>query len=196
MHRWIGVTLFPRDDVRIVRDIDLRLLFAMVNKISVSPIKGMMAHWMSSHKRMGPFDFISIITMFASVLWLLHEYPHILTTPRTMLTLDYFNHSHIIASGQDDTIVYIFCGHPARITLPYERLKLYGGHRLTMNLDKIAGRRSFVGQRVTRKMACEAQQGDTSQEAEGSDWEENLSAMQISSSGGRCPQSAARAQSA
>ena len=35
MHRWIGITLFPRDDVRIVREIDLRLLFAMVNKIHV-----------------------------------------------------------------------------------------------------------------------------------------------------------------
>jgi len=114
-----------------------------------------------------------------------------------MLTLDYFNHTHIIASGKNnDPSVYMFRNHLARITLPYEKLKLYGDHRLAMNLDKIAGRRSFVGQRVTRKMACEAQQGDTSQEAEGSDWEENLSAMQISSSGGRCPQSAARAQSA
>jgi hypothetical protein len=44
MHRWIGVTLFPRDDVKIVREIELRLLFAMVNKIRVSPVKGIVAH--------------------------------------------------------------------------------------------------------------------------------------------------------
>lgn len=30
LHRWIGITVFPRDDVRIVRDIDLWSLFAMV----------------------------------------------------------------------------------------------------------------------------------------------------------------------
>jgi hypothetical protein len=103
-----------------------------------------------------------------------------------MLTLDYFNHAHIIESGKnDDPIVYMFHGHPARITLPCERLKLYGGRRLTMNLDKIAGHRSFAGQRITRSMAQTAQQGGTSREAEDSDWEENSSAMQISSSGAR-----------
>jgi hypothetical protein len=186
MHHCIGVTLFPRDDVRIVRHIDLRLLFAVVNKIRVSPIKGIVAHWMPAHNRMGPFDFTSIITKIACELWLLHEYPHFLTTPRTMLTLDYFNHAHIIESGKnDDPIVYMFHGHPARITLPCERLKLYGGRRLTMNLDKIAGHRSFAGQRITRSMAQTAQQGGTSREAEDSDWEENSSAMQISSSGAR-----------
>ena len=123
----------------------------------------MVAHWMSAHKRTRPFDFISIITKFPSELRQLHGYQHFLTTPRTMLTLDYFNHTHIIASGKnDDPIVYMFHGHPARITLPYERLNMYGGHRITMNLDKIAGRRSFVGQHITRSMAQTAHQGGTS----------------------------------
>ena len=197
MHRWIGVTLFPRDDVRIVREIDLRLLFAMVNKIHVWPVKGMVAHWLSAHKRTRPFDFISIITKFPSELRQLHGYQHFLTTPRTMLTLDYFNHAHIIASGKNnDPIVYMFRNHLARITLPCEKLKLYGDHRLAMNLDKIAGRRSFAGQRVTRSMAHATQQGCTSWEAADSDWEETSSAMQLSSSGGRRQQPAARAQSA
>jgi hypothetical protein len=44
LHRWIGVTRFPRDDVRIVRNDDLRLLYAMVHKIHVSPVKAMVAH--------------------------------------------------------------------------------------------------------------------------------------------------------
>jgi len=32
-HQWIGLTLFPRDDIRIVRQIDTRIVFAMVHKI-------------------------------------------------------------------------------------------------------------------------------------------------------------------
>jgi len=44
LHRWIRVTWFPRDDVRIVRNDDLRLLYAMVHKIHVSPVKAMVAH--------------------------------------------------------------------------------------------------------------------------------------------------------
>jgi hypothetical protein len=103
-----------------------------------------------------------------------------------MLTLDYFNHAHIIASCKnDDPIVDMFRNHQAKITLPCERLMLYGGHHLTINLDKIAGHRSFAGQRITHNMARDTQQGGTSREAEGSDWEENSSAMQISSLGGR-----------
>jgi len=29
MHHWIGITLFPRNDVRIVKNYDLRIMYAM-----------------------------------------------------------------------------------------------------------------------------------------------------------------------
>lgn len=41
MHKWLAINLFPREDVRPVRTDELMLLYAMVNKIKVSPVKVM-----------------------------------------------------------------------------------------------------------------------------------------------------------
>jgi len=41
MHKWVAITLFPRDDPRTMRNDELMILYAMVNKIRVSPAKAM-----------------------------------------------------------------------------------------------------------------------------------------------------------
>ena len=41
MHTWVAITCFPREDVRIVRVDELRVLYAMVNRIKFSPVKFM-----------------------------------------------------------------------------------------------------------------------------------------------------------
>ena len=41
MHKWVAITLFLRDDPRLVRNNELMILYAMVNKIRVSPAKAM-----------------------------------------------------------------------------------------------------------------------------------------------------------
>ena len=41
MHKWVVMTLFSRDDPRPVRNDELMKLYAMVNKIRVSPVKAM-----------------------------------------------------------------------------------------------------------------------------------------------------------
>jgi hypothetical protein len=65
--------LFPCDGVRILRNDDLRLLFAMVHKIRVSPVKAMVSHWQGASKRIGPIEFTSIITRLADTLCLLNS---------------------------------------------------------------------------------------------------------------------------
>ena len=42
MHKWIGFSLFPRPDFRTIRVDDLKLLYAMVKRRKVSPVKFMM----------------------------------------------------------------------------------------------------------------------------------------------------------
>jgi hypothetical protein len=37
MHKWLDITLFRRNDVRPVRNNELMILYAMVNKIKISP---------------------------------------------------------------------------------------------------------------------------------------------------------------
>jgi uncharacterized protein YfkK (UPF0435 family) len=46
MHKWIGFTLFPRSDFQTVRIEELKLLYAMIKRKKVSPIKLMMTHWL------------------------------------------------------------------------------------------------------------------------------------------------------
>jgi hypothetical protein len=47
LHKWLGFTLFPREDFRIVRIEELKLLYAMIKKKKVSPIKLMMHYCLS-----------------------------------------------------------------------------------------------------------------------------------------------------
>jgi uncharacterized protein YfkK (UPF0435 family) len=44
IHKWLGVTLFPRENFRIARAEELTLMYAMVKKEKVSPVK-LMAHY-------------------------------------------------------------------------------------------------------------------------------------------------------
>jgi hypothetical protein len=45
MHKWLGFCLFPRNDFCTVWTDELKLLYAMVKRRKVSPIKFMMKHW-------------------------------------------------------------------------------------------------------------------------------------------------------
>ena len=45
MHKWLGFSLFPRNDFHTVRNDELKLLYAMVKRKKVSPVKFMMAQW-------------------------------------------------------------------------------------------------------------------------------------------------------
>ena len=46
MHKWLGFTLFPRPDFRMVRIDDIKLLYALVKRRKVSPVKFMMRPWL------------------------------------------------------------------------------------------------------------------------------------------------------
>ena len=45
MHKWFGFSLFPRNDFCTIRIAELKLLYAMVKRRKVSPIKFMMKQW-------------------------------------------------------------------------------------------------------------------------------------------------------
>jgi hypothetical protein len=40
-HKWLSITVFPRDDFRTVRTNELRILYAAVRRIKVSPVQAM-----------------------------------------------------------------------------------------------------------------------------------------------------------
>jgi len=46
-HKWIGYNLFYHDDIRKLRVGVLQLLYASINKIPISPVTLLVAHWLS-----------------------------------------------------------------------------------------------------------------------------------------------------
>jgi hypothetical protein len=65
MHKWLAITLFPRDDVKPVRNDELMILHAMVNKIKISPVQAMIKQWLRNFKMTGPIECTSLITRIA-----------------------------------------------------------------------------------------------------------------------------------
>ena len=53
MHKWVALACFPRDDVRTVRVDELRILYAMVNKIKIAPVQEMVCQWLGNFKMSG-----------------------------------------------------------------------------------------------------------------------------------------------
>jgi hypothetical protein len=56
MHKWIGFSLFPRPDFCTIRIDDLKLLYAMVKRRKISPIKFMMNQWKDVFELMGDVE--------------------------------------------------------------------------------------------------------------------------------------------
>ena len=53
MHKWVAITLFPRDDPRPVRNDELKILYATVNNIRVSPARAMVKQWLTNFRMTG-----------------------------------------------------------------------------------------------------------------------------------------------
>ena len=48
MHKWLALTCFSRVDIRTVRVDELRILYAMVNKIKIAPVQEMVRQWLGN----------------------------------------------------------------------------------------------------------------------------------------------------
>jgi hypothetical protein len=51
MHKWLAISLFPGDDVRPIRNDELKILYSMINKTKVSPVKPMITQWLDNFLR-------------------------------------------------------------------------------------------------------------------------------------------------
>ena len=71
MHKWLGFSLFPRNDFRTVRNDELKLPYAMVKRRKVSPIKFMMKQCTQILELKGDVGCTSLVTHIAKNLGLL-----------------------------------------------------------------------------------------------------------------------------
>jgi hypothetical protein len=66
IHRWIAMTLFARDDIRFVHHAELQLLYAILKKTRVAPVKEMFNHWIDTIKASTAISCTSLVTRIAS----------------------------------------------------------------------------------------------------------------------------------
>jgi hypothetical protein len=73
MHKWLGFTLFPRLDFCTVRVDYLKLLYALVKRRNVSPVKSMMRHCLEVFSLTSDVEYTSMVTRIAQNLGLLNN---------------------------------------------------------------------------------------------------------------------------
>ena len=66
MHHWIVMTLFARQDKRFVYHAELQILYAMLKKIKIAPVKKMFRHWFETFKASTSISCMSLVTRIAA----------------------------------------------------------------------------------------------------------------------------------
>ena len=97
MHKWLGFSLFSRSVFRTVRNDELKLLYAMIKRKKVSPIKFMMTQWLEILGLKGDVGCTCLVTRIAKNLGLLENASVIyIDVPHWLIDYDYFNHAHML----------------------------------------------------------------------------------------------------
>jgi hypothetical protein len=128
MHKWLAVTLFPRDDVRTMHNDELMILYTMVNKIQISPVKAMIKQWLKNFKMMGPIKCISLITRIASSMEILdgNVIPFI-KDYHVLFNETYLIQGDTLKKGPNDSFIFFSLGYANEIPLPNARYHFLTG---------------------------------------------------------------------
>ena len=93
MHKWLGFSLFPRNDFCSVRNVKLKLPYAMVKRRKVSPVQFMMIQWKEIPDLKGEVGCTSLVTRIDKNLGLLENVyvAYIDDIPHWLIDYEYFN---------------------------------------------------------------------------------------------------------
>jgi hypothetical protein len=162
MHKWIAMTLFPRPDFRIVREDEMRILYAIVHKIKIAPVKCMIKQWLENLRMNGVIECTSLITRILHGMGILKDknisyIPH----DRVYVDEEYLIQGHTLKHGLDGSSLLFFSpGHTYEIPLPNPGYRLYECPVLTIPLEHTeSARRSNVNRRFTRSQTTRERGG-------------------------------------
>ncbi|KAG0514695.1 hypothetical protein BDA96_10G215300 [Sorghum bicolor] len=139
----------------ILSDEELKLLYAMVCKIKVSPVKLLVDYWLNSIEYGKPVYFTSFITRIAESTDALepHTFEYI-TSARDVLNEDVFININVLKRGPSFGLKMVYSGYTVEVPLPCEKCQLYALRTLTIKLDKESRSQNIVGPRqMTRGMS-------------------------------------------
>jgi hypothetical protein len=131
LHRWMSFMLFPMEELHSVATLELKCVFAIVNRIKYTSVSDIVDYFKNVHKMSGPIECTSIVTRIAmnlgcpemaNLVYIEGDIP--------FLGLDHFVHAHILHEEPDHSLSILF-GRKA-IRLPNPGLRLYSCESLTL----------------------------------------------------------------
>ena len=126
MHKWLALMCFPRDDVQTICIDELRILYAMVNKIKIAPMHEMVRQWLGNFRMVEPVESTSLVTRIATSLCVLNwAQISYITIPRPKINLAYLVQGHTLKSAPDGSIIFYFPVYVNESPLPNPKLCLY-----------------------------------------------------------------------
>jgi hypothetical protein len=164
LHRWMSFTLFPRAELCFVTTVELKCLFAMVNRIKYTPVADIVDYFTNVSTISGPIECTYLVSRIAVNLG--YSDLAYIEGVVPVLGLDHFVHAHILRN-EPDYFVSMLYGRKA-IRLPNLTLWLYSCESLTLQFDQMGdARHRFTGMLHTRGQACmeAAQQTTTTPQA-------------------------------
>ena len=120
MHRWIAMTMFSRQDIRVVHNDEMKILYVMIKKIKIAPIKEIFNHWLELLKTFSTsISCPSLVTRIATGVGVMknHEVEHI-STPRLIIDEHYLLQRHHLKHNAAGQLVFFFQGCTNEISLP------------------------------------------------------------------------------
>ena len=114
---------------------ELLILYAMVNKIKISPAQALVKQWLSNFKTMGPIECTSLITRIATCVGALegNSIPFI-EDDRAYIDESYLIQGHMLKRGPNDSLIFFFVGYTNKTSQPNAEFYLYNCRSLTIPL--------------------------------------------------------------
>ena len=111
------------------------ILYAMVNKIRVSPAKAMVKQWLTNFRMTGPIECTLLVTRIASNMGILDGNPvPFIEDPHALIDETYLVQGHTLKKGPNDSLVFFSLGYANEIPLQNVGCHLYNCRSLTMPL--------------------------------------------------------------
>ena len=137
--------MFPRPDTCPVRIDDLKLLYAVVKRAKVSPVKFIVCHWLEVFNLTGDIECTSLVTRIAQNMGLLNNASvSYITEEHLYIDFKCFRQAHMLKKRNDGQLVMMYLGYTTEIPLPNRNLGLYIVNSFTFDLQvkEAAPRRS------------------------------------------------------
>ena len=118
-----------------MRNDELLILYAMVNKIKISPAQALVRQWLSNFKMTGPIECTSLITRIATHIGALEgNFIPFMEGDRTYIDEAHLIQGHTLKKGPDDSLIFFFLGYTNEIPRANVEFHLYNCHSLTIPL--------------------------------------------------------------